>query len=277
MPLTRTQSVIRRILPGKLFRFLYNVASGLYVTGVQIRDSLYYFSARIFYLLTGDREKLTRIKRIQRIRPYSMVGRQGLFRTHDIALGMEKTKVEGCFVECGVARGGCSALMALVAADHKSGRKVWLFDSFEGLNEPTEEDEYQESLRYKTDNRSSDLVAPGYCLGTFEEVEDLLFNNLNLSRDDINMVRGWFEDTLPQYREKTGAIAVLRIDGDWYESTRCCLENLYDNVIPGGSIIIDDYESYIGTRKATDEFRRNRGIGTELSFDGRGGAYFNKQ
>ena len=144
------------------------------------------------------------------------------------------------------------------------------------MSEPTPEDEYQESLRYTPGNRSSDLVAPGYCLGTFEEVESLLFSKLGLNRDNIFMVKGWFQDTLPEYRERTDAIAILRIDGDWYESTKCCLENLYDNVIPGGSIIIDDYESYVGAKKATDEFIKNRDIKTKLSFDGRGGCYFRK-
>jgi hypothetical protein len=276
MPLTGAQSILKKLLPGKIFRFFYNLASGCYVLWVKTLDELYYFFPHIYYLLTNNRKKLARIKRVKKIRRYSMVGRAGLFRTHDIAVEMEKRKVDGCFVECGVARGGCSALMALVAADYHSGRKLWLFDSFEGLSEPTPEDEYRESLRYKTANRSSDLVAPGYCLGTYEEVESLLFSNLGLSRDNITMVRGWFQDTLPEHKDKTGPIAVLRIDGDWYESTRCCLENLYDNVVSGGSVIIDDYESYIGARKATDEFIKSRGIKTELSFDGRGGAYFTR-
>ena len=276
MPLTGVQSILKKLLPVRIFRFIYNLASGCYVIWIRTMDNLYYFFAHVYYLLTNNREKLERIKRVKTIRQYSMVGRAGLFRTHDIAAEMEKQKIDGCFVECGVARGGCSALMALVAADRNSNRKLWLFDSFEGLSEPTAEDEYRESLRYQPGNRSSDLVAPGYCLGTFEEVESLLFSRLGLSRDNIVMVKGWFQDTLPEYRDKTGPIAILRIDGDWYESTKCCLENLYDNVIPGGSIIIDDYESYVGARKATDEFIKNRDIKTKLSFDGRGGCYFRK-
>ena len=276
MPLTGVQSILKKLLPVRIFRFIYNLASGCYVIWIRTMDNLYYFFAHVYYLLTNNREKLERIKRVKTIRQYSMVGRAGLFRTHDIAAEMEKQKIDGCFVECSVARGGSSALMALVAADHNSDRKLWLFDSFEGLSEPTAEDEYKESLRYAPGNRSSDLVAPGYCLGTFEEVESLLFSKLGLNRDNIFMVKGWFQDTLPEYREKTDAIAILRIDGDWYESTKCCLENLYDNVIPGGSIIIDDYESYVGAKKATDEFIKNRDIKTKLSFDGRGGCYFRK-
>ena len=102
MPLTGTQSALKKILPRKLFRLIYNIASGLYVVGIRLLDSLYYFFGHVFFLLTNTREKLARIKRVKKVRHYSMVGRPGLFRTHDIALDVEKRKAEGAFVECGV-------------------------------------------------------------------------------------------------------------------------------------------------------------------------------
>lgn len=205
-----------------------------------------------------------------------MVGRTGLLATYDIASEIENSNIGGCFVECGVARGGCSALMAIVVSEYRNGRKVWLFDSFEGLPEHTDEDEYQELLIHKPKDRSSSIVSPGYCLGTFEEVEELLFTRLSLSRDKVFMVEGWFENRLPNYKDKVGRIAVLRIDADWYESTKCCLENLYDNVITGGHVIIDDYGSIMGCEKATDEFLEDNDINVNLSFDKRGGCYFVK-
>ena len=69
---------------------------------------------------------------------------------------------------------------------------------------------------------------------------------------------------------------VLRIDGDWYESTKCCLENLYDALAPDGYVYIDDYNSCIGCKKAADEFMQKRGIQAKLISDRRGGAYFLK-
>ena len=276
MPLAITQSVLKKLLPKRGFRLLYNLALHGYRIWVKTLDEIYYLLSYIYYVLLRDSNNVKRIKIIYLIKPYSMVGRSGLFFTYDIAAEIEKNNIDGCFVECGVARGGCSALMAMVASEYKSNRKIWLFDSFEGLTDPTIEDEYNDPLIYKSKDKSASLVSPGYCLGTYDEVEKLLFSKLSLNKNDVFMVKGWFQDTLPKYKDKIGAIAILRIDGDWYESTKCCLENLYDNVIAGGYIIIDDYGSVIGCKKATDEFLKNKNLNVKLIFDDRGGCYFAK-
>lgn len=276
MPLTKVQSVLKKILPRRCFAILYEAAYYSYRAWQVTSEAMYYLFFYACYALQGNARNTDKIKTIRRILPYTMVGRTGLLATYDIADEVERRGLEGCFVECGVARGGCSALMAMVARENNSGRKVWLFDSFEGLPEHTDEDEYQGLLIRKPKDRSSSVVSAGYCLGTFEEVEELLFTRLGLSRDKIFMVKGWFEDTLPNYKDKVGQITVLRIDADWYESTKCCLENLYDNVIAGGYIIIDDYGSIIGCKKATDEFLKDNDIYVNLSFDKRGGCYFTK-
>jgi hypothetical protein len=103
-----------------------------------------------------------------------------------------------------------------------------------------------------------------------------LFERFRLRRQQITLVKGWFQDTLPVTKAQIGPIALLRIDGDWYESTYCCLEHLYDNVSPGGQIIIDDYCSCFGARKATSEFLAARAVSSDLVPDGRGGASFEK-
>lgn len=71
---------------------------------------------------------------------------------------------------------------------------------------------------------------------------------------------GWFQSTLPASRKELGRIAILRVDADWYESTRCCLEELYDQLVVGGYLIIDDYGHFPGCRKAVDEFFEARGL-----------------
>ena len=76
--------------------------------------------------------------------------------------------------------------------------------------------------------------------------------------------RGWFQETVPHAAREIGPLAVLRLDGDWYESTRVCLEHLFDNVVEGGVIIIDDYGTFSGCRMATDEFFASRGIHAEF-------------
>ena len=215
---------------------------------------------------------------IKDVLPYTMVGRGGLIATYEVAELVRNYKISGCFVECGVARGG-SALLMLLSYDPfrspwLSPKDAWLFDSFEGLPEPTEEDGTLRKPQGK-DKASWDL-AKGYCLGTQEDVEDLLFREFGFSRDRIHLVKGWFQDTLPEYRERVGQIAILRIDGDWYESTKCCMENLYDNVVDGGYVIIDDY-ALEGCRKAVDKFFVDRGeVQPDVVLDGRGGGWFRK-
>jgi len=276
MPLARTQSILKRLLPPGCFRLLYNLALCGYRVWRRLSDEIYYLRSYAYYLLKRDSRNVKRIKTIYSIRPYTMVGRTGLLATYDLASKIEESNFDGCFVECGVARGGCSALMAIVANENRSGRKVWLFDSFEGLPEPTNEDKHTEPIIYKPKDKSASLVSPGYCLGTYEEVEKLLFSKLGLSKNNVFMVKGWFQDTLPNRKDEIGEISFLRIDADWYESTKCCLENLYDKVVAGGYIFVDDYESIIGCKKATDEFLKNKKLNAKLTFDKRGGAYFVK-
>ena len=85
-----------------------------------------------------------------------------------------------------------------------------------------------------------------------------LFEKLKIV--NYRIIKGWFQDTLPQNIDKIGNIAILRLDGDWYESTKVCLEYLYDNVVEGGYILVDDYNFWPGCKKAVDEFFDNRKI-----------------
>lgn len=276
MPLDKTQSFLKKVLPKDLFSLFYRAACRIYNTAVSLADFFYYNTLYAFYILTGNKGRRKRIHTIRKILPYTMVGRTGLLATYDIAEDVVRKDIDGCIIECGVARGGCSALMALVLRDNNDNRKSWLFDSFEGLPAETSEDEYEEPPGGLPKDRSANTVAKGYCLGKYEEVEELMFSRLGLSRDSVFLVKGWFNDTLPEYRDKVENIAILRIDGDWYESTMCCLENLFDNVVNGGYIIIDDYLSVKGCRKAVDEFIEKRGLSVELDFDKRGGCHFIK-
>jgi len=249
MPFTKTQSILRKALPSPVFEWLHRLATSLYYTKQGIADWWFYNKPR----QTPD-EKV-RAFMIEEILPYTMVGRKGLVISFDLVVVIEQQGLRGCLVECGVARGGCSALMIRLSNIYrqttKARRNAWLFDSFEGLPEPTEADGILR--KPQGEDKSSWDLAKGYCLGTQEEVEKLLFNEFGFSRDKVHLVKGWFQDTLPRYREKVGDIAVLRIDGDWYESTKCVLENLYDNVVDGGYVILDDY-ALVGCRKAVDEF-----------------------
>ncbi|QDS99802.1 TylF/MycF/NovP-related O-methyltransferase [Adhaeretor mobilis] len=262
-----TLKCLHAVLPRKVYEALYFPAFNIYHNS--LRRS---YGKQISRLeQSGNEAKLVRTKRVHAVMPHSLIGSSGLEHTHDLALYAIKNNIPGAFVECGVARGGCAALIATVAASDSQARNCWFFDSYEGLPDPTVED--------IADGATGDHIRPlpkGSCLGTIEQVSELLFDQFKLSRENITLVKGWFDQTLPVTGEKIGAIALLRVDGDWYESTKCCLEELFDQVTPGGHVIIDDYYSCHGARKATDEFLATRGISVDLVSDGRGGSFFQK-
>jgi len=196
---------------------------------------------------------------ILKVKPYTMVNYPRLSNIYSSVKLMEKNKMKGAFVECGVWKGGCAAVMALAADRARSGRKVWLFDSFEGLPEPTEKDGTdKDGVSAREHFRMNKDIAP------IEGVEKLLFLKLKLDKENVLIKKGWFKDTLPEAKKATGPIAILRLDADWYESTKCCLENLYDNVIPGGYVILDDYNFHQGCQRATDEFLSDRKLRMNL-------------
>jgi O-methyltransferase len=259
----------RAILPDAIYEPLYDVLFASYKSALRALYLRHVVARR----LAGDREGLFRTQSVYRVMPYSLVGASGLEATFDAATELVKNGIPGDFVECGVARGGCAALMATVAAQDLPVRKMWLFDSFEGLPSPTSEDYSQN--RESTGKHVRPLVR-GSCLGTKEQVEALLFSRFGFSRDSIVLIQGWFQNTLAVSKQRINKIALLRIDGDWYESTRCCLDNLYDSVAPGGLIIIDDYGVCFGCKKAVHEFFAKRNIHPRLIPDNRGGVRFSK-
>ena len=153
----------------------------------------------------------------------------------------------GCsFVECGVANGGCVAIMKYFSINNK----IYGFDSFEKMPNLTKEDE----------NDGKYAVGMICCDNGIQSVYDTFKLCNNLSTENINIIKGYFEDTLEKEKENIGKIAILRLDNDWYKSTKYCLETLYDSVIDGGVILIDDYGTFKGCRKAVDEFRLNHNI-----------------
>ncbi|MGQ9523366.1 MAG: TylF/MycF/NovP-related O-methyltransferase [Armatimonadota bacterium] len=256
-----------RTMPQCVFRPLFAGAFGAY----RLFQRLLFLRFPLRYLITGDSDRQLRSWLVFRAMPYSLVGWKGLAVTYDAVNNVLRNGIQGALVECGVARGGSSALMALTCVALRQRRKLWLFDSFEGLPDPTIEDFLPGT------NATGAHIRPlprGSCLGTIEQVQDLFFRKFRIDPRDVTMVKGWFQDTLPSNRNRIGDIAVLRIDADWYESTKCCLENLYDSVVPGGYVIIDDYCSCYGAKKATDEFLNSRKQNVDIQLDGRGGAFF---
>ena len=180
---------------------------------------------------------------------------------HRLTLDIDRRSISGDVVECGVYNGGSAALMASVCAKSPLNRTIWLFDSFEGLPKPTEEDgEEAQSCGW-------------WCHGDLSKVKSI-FNKLNIPESRTHIIKGWFQDTFP--RVQTGDIALLHIDADWYDSVKLCLERFYDSVQPGGYIVIDDYGHWEGCRKAVDEFLKEQGIDVKITRVDYTGRYFQK-
>lgn len=199
-----------------------------------------------------------------------------LSMAYDLTALVENNKLTGAIVECGAWRGGCAAVMAVVADRAESNRKIWLFDSFEGMPAATKEDVGEDAKLLSRGVMSGDLSSVGTNMASIDEVRTLLFKKLRLKEENITIVKGWFQDTLPLYRDRIGAIAILRIDGDWYESTKVSLESLYDKVVNEGYIIIDDYGFFPGCRKAVDEFLDHRCLKVQFNQIDYSRVYFKK-
>lgn len=260
--------ILKALLPAKLFHWTYNK---LYQMNMRRIWLLYSISSHLSDLF-ASKEVKQKNSMIRKILPYTLGGWKALDNAFNVISRIESKKIPGVVVECGVAQGGTAAMMALSSrALGDENREFWFFDSYEGLPEPTDED-YQNG---EAGDYVGELVE-GSCLGTIEQVSELFFDKLNLPKDKITLVKGWFQDTVPSYKDKVGEIAVLRLDGDWYESTKIPLENFYPYISPGGCIIIDDYATCFGSKKATDEFIAENSLGSPLRPDGRGGAWFVK-
>ena len=177
MPFTKAQSALKKVLPGEAFELVHRIATAVYYANQGVLDWLYYNIPR------RDNEKRLMIRTMREVKPYTMVGRGGLIATYKAVRDIEDRNIEGCLVECGVARGGSSALMLFASllggSRLQEGRELWLFDSYEGLPRSTPEDGYLSPP--KSEDRASCDLAEGYCLGTLKEVEDLLFDTFGFS------------------------------------------------------------------------------------------------
>lgn len=270
-PLKTGVLLCSHLMSDRLFNVFFNFSLNIYKC--LIRYS--YYALGLIYFVLGMHNKYQMVRSIYKVLPYTMVGISGLEATYKLTKYINEKSIEGDVLELGVAKGGCAALIASIIFDSNNTnnieRKLWLFDSFEGLPDPTEED--------YINNRTGKHIRPlsrGACCGTLEEVKHLLFDIFNFPKDRVIFVKGWFENTIPVEREKIVNIALLRIDGDWYSSTKCCMEGLYSKVKKGGAIIVDDYESCYGCKKAIDEFLFQNNLNHNIILDGRGGCYFEK-
>jgi O-methyltransferase len=193
------------------------------------------------------------------VRPLTMTSPERLVSLSRGIDHIVQHRIPGDIVECGVWRGGSMLLVARKLARLKdTGRKLYLFDTFEGMSEPGSEDvsavdnTSAKDLMKAADKMAGDNV---WCYSSLDEVKANL-SKANYPSENIRFVKGKVEDTLPE--PSIGQIALLRLDTDWYESTKHELETLYEKLVPGGILIVDDYGHWSGSQKAVDEFIASR-------------------
>ncbi len=212
---------------------------------------------------------------LETIKPHTHVNYQRLKFLWEVAERVAVKGTPGAFVETGVWRGGCAGILSYISKEYDYKNGLYFFDSFEGLPQPTSEDG-KDAETFAVGKNKGKLKSIKKVQAEENYIKELLFNKLEIDPSKVNIIKGWFQDTLPVYKDKIGDIAILRLDGDWYESTKASLENLYDLVRQGGYVIIDDFYFWDGCRKAVEEFIINNKLQVEIQRQDASGAYFIK-
>jgi O-methyltransferase len=189
---------------------------------------------------------------VRQVREYSLTSLERLAAVVQAVRHVVRNRIPGDIVECGVWRGGSSMAAALaLKAFGDTSRTLYLYDTFEGMSEPTDKD------KLASGTSASEVLAEhekgtGYwCYASLEDVTENL-RTTGYPEDKLVYVKGRVEDTIPARIPER--IAMLRLDTDWYESTAHELVHLYPRLARHGILIIDDYGHWQGARTAVDEY-----------------------
>jgi hypothetical protein len=201
---------------------------------------------------------------VEQALPYTMTGIARLRAVVESVRYCVSRELPGAFAECGVWRGGSVLAMILtLQALGRSDRDVYLYDTFEGMTEPTEHDvsraEGQALAEWRTAQRKGTRAWPGWFGDDVFSEADVrrLVLSTGYPEARVHFVRGPVEETVPATAPER--LALLRLDTDWYESTRHELVHLYPRLSDQGVLIIDDYGHWEGARRAVDEYFAQHG------------------
>jgi O-methyltransferase len=190
---------------------------------------------------------------------YTMTSPERMYALFKAVEYVVRNRVPGDLVECGVWKGGSTMMMALALAHFgDTTRTLYLYDTFAGMPAPGEQDlDYKGRHSASTWERMQREGHNEWCYSPLDEVKRNVART-GYPADRVVYVQGKVEDTIPGTRpERT---ALLRLDTDWYASTRHELEHLYPGLVPGGVLVLDDYGNWKGARQATDEYFAERGL-----------------
>jgi len=190
---------------------------------------------------------------------YTMTSIERMYSLYNSMKYIIDNKIDGGLAECGVWKGGSSMLMALMLKKYGvTDKKIYLYDTFEGMSEPSSIDKTFKGTsasallnKERKDNENSI-----WCYSPIEEVKEALFSN-GYPQANLIFIKGKVEDTLHQH--VPGKLSLLRLDTDWYESTRIELQILYPLLSEKGILIIDDFGHWEGAKKAVTEYFTQNG------------------
>ncbi len=218
----------------------------------RLRRGLKSFKKGILQILQGD-EYYAKIRARGVDWPalgHTMIGLARLNNLQSCVEDVIQKGVPGDLIETGVWRGGsCIFMRGILKAYGVKDRRVWVADSFAGLPRPNPE-------KYPADLGDTQYTSTPVAI-SLEQVQGN-FERYGLLDDQVKFLKGWFKDTLPT--APIERLAVLRLDGDMYESTWDGLSNLYSKLSVGGYVIVDDYHVIPGCRKAITDYRQQKGI-----------------
>jgi hypothetical protein len=199
------------------------------------------------------------IKIYNKCKNYTQTSKETMYSLYMAVKYIVDANIYGDFVECGVWRGGSVMLIAYTLFEmSETNRKIYLYDTFEGMTKPTEDD-------YLVSNPNKLAIVnwekeqkENYNKWNFVSLPEVKKNMLSTGYPENNIVfvGGKVEDTIPNIAPKK--IALLRLDTDWYESTKYELRHLFPLISKNGVLIIDDYGCWAGSKKATDEYFSNK-------------------
>jgi len=206
----------------------------------------------------------------------TMASRERLFATMMSCKYILENNLDGDFVECGVWRGGNSIVAAWMFKLYNSNKKVYLYDTFQGMTPPTKMDIELNGKRTASEKLAEEELIKDrgfaqnvWCYASLDDVKNN-FSKAGLLSANVEFIQGDVLQTLDQ--TIPDRIAVLRLDTDWYESTKKEMDVLYEKIIPKGILMIDDYGHWGGSKKAVDEYfeeNKNRPFLQYIDYTGR--------
>jgi O-methyltransferase len=188
--------------------------------------------------------------------------------TRDAIIYCEKNNIEGSWVECGIMEGQQPRTTCFtILKNNFKIRDIYMYDTFSGLPEPGEHDfsnslNREELLKIWVSMKTGDNTN-AFCYCSLEQAKKYV-NSTNYPQDKLHFIKGDVLETLNKKENIPDKICILRLDTDWYDSSKYELEKLYNNVVDGGIVILDDYFEWNGQRKATDEFFKENNINKKI-------------